>query len=178
MSTSDGATEAEVTISPLPSSQPSQSPEDNEISRSAFLFAVGGYMLCSSLMLLVNKFAVHSLPAPSTVILVQLLMSSGCMLTARYLGFADVLPLKLPTWKHSSCFGRRLHLLFVSWTTSFLVVNFQVHHLGGLYCFLQLAQSVTFTLTSFSKLLRTSGCVYGLLCFALTKFTSNMSSQL
>eukprot|EP01126_Amoeba_proteus_P051841 TRINITY_DN6221_c0_g2_i1.p1 TRINITY_DN6221_c0_g2~~TRINITY_DN6221_c0_g2_i1.p1 ORF type:complete len:328 (+),score=13.91 TRINITY_DN6221_c0_g2_i1:61-1044(+) len=100
MSTSDGATEAEVTISPLPSSQPSQSPEDNEISRSAFLFAVGGYMLCSSLMLLVNKFAVHSLPAPSTVILVQLLMSSGCMLTARYLGFADVLPLKYDTVRH------------------------------------------------------------------------------
>jgi len=50
--------------------------------------AVGGYMLCSSLMLLVNKLAVHYLPAPSFVLLSQLFASA---LVCRLLGMAGVI---------------------------------------------------------------------------------------
>lgn len=34
-------------------------------------YAIGGYAACSSLMLIVNKLAVHLLPAPSFVLLAQ-----------------------------------------------------------------------------------------------------------
>ena len=40
------------------------------------LFAILGYMTCSALMLLVNKLAVHYLPAPSFVLLCQLATSA------------------------------------------------------------------------------------------------------
>ena len=41
-----------------------------------FLFQKVGYMACSSLMLIVNKLAVHNLPAPSFVLLSQLVSSA------------------------------------------------------------------------------------------------------
>jgi len=44
----------------------------NEEKQSKALFAIVGYMLCSSLMLLANKLAVHFLPAPSFVLWCQL----------------------------------------------------------------------------------------------------------
>tara|TARA_B100000524_G_scaffold347664_1_gene250137 strand:+ start:103 stop:276 length:174 start_codon:yes stop_codon:yes gene_type:complete len=40
---------------------------------ASLLFAVLGYGACSSLMLVVNKLAVHHLPAPSFVLLAQVL---------------------------------------------------------------------------------------------------------
>lgn len=36
-----------------------------EASRKTIIFAVAGYATCSSIMLIVNKVAVHLLPAPS-----------------------------------------------------------------------------------------------------------------
>lgn len=36
-----------------------------EASRRQIIFAVAGYATCSSIMLIVNKVAVHLLPAPS-----------------------------------------------------------------------------------------------------------------
>lgn len=50
--------------------------------------AIMGYMACSSLMLIVNKLAVHHLPAPSFVLLSQLLASA---LVCRGLGIAGVI---------------------------------------------------------------------------------------
>lgn len=64
-------------------------------STTTATIAVLGYMLCSSLMLIVNKLAVHHLPAPSFVLLSQLAASA---LACRALGIAGVIevePLKL-----------------------------------------------------------------------------------
>lgn len=47
-------------------------PKKESTSASKVIFACGGYMLCSSLMLLSNKLAVHFLPAPSFVLWCQL----------------------------------------------------------------------------------------------------------
>jgi solute carrier family 35 protein len=60
-------------------------------------FAVTGYMLCSSLMLIVNKLAVYSLPAPSTVLLTQLIASAVSMRVLSLLGFVEVEPLNFVT---------------------------------------------------------------------------------
>ena len=45
------------------------------MAASKMLFAVVGYATCSSLMLVMNKVAVHVLPAPSFVLLCQLFSS-------------------------------------------------------------------------------------------------------
>ena len=60
-------------------------------------FAAGGYMLCSSLMLVVNKLAVFWLPAPSTVLLVQFLASVAAMYVAGSLKLCEVEPIRLDT---------------------------------------------------------------------------------
>jgi GDP-mannose transporter len=46
-----------------------------EMAASKMMFAVVGYATCSSLMLVMNKVAVHVLPAPSFVLLCQLFSS-------------------------------------------------------------------------------------------------------
>ena len=45
------------------------------LSPTAIKFAAGGYMICSSLMLITNKLAVHNLPAPQFVLFAQLFTS-------------------------------------------------------------------------------------------------------
>ena len=45
------------------------------MAASKMMFAVVGYATCSSLMLVMNKVAVHVLPAPSFVLLCQLFSS-------------------------------------------------------------------------------------------------------
>jgi GDP-mannose transporter len=44
--------------------------------RAKVMFAVSGYMFCSASMLLVNKLAVHFLPAPSFVLLSQFVIAA------------------------------------------------------------------------------------------------------
>lgn len=58
------------------------------------IFACVGYMTCSSLMLVMNKLAVHFLPAPAFVILGQLFMSAFAVWVAGILGFIKVDPLE------------------------------------------------------------------------------------
>jgi solute carrier family 35 protein len=60
---------------------------------AAATIAVLGYMLCSSLMLIVNKLAVHHLPAPSTVLLSQLVASAVACRGLGLAGFIEVEPL-------------------------------------------------------------------------------------
>ena len=45
------------------------------LSKTAVRFAAGGYMICSSFMLIANKLAVHNLPAPQFVLFSQLFAS-------------------------------------------------------------------------------------------------------
>ena len=58
------------------------------------LFAVVGYATCSSLMLVMNKVAVHVLPAPSFVLLMQFLAS---WLAVKACGPVSYTHLTLPT---------------------------------------------------------------------------------
>ena len=53
-------------------------------------FAVVGYATCSSLMLVINKVAVHHLPAPSFVLLAQVTCSWVAVKAAGVLGFIEV----------------------------------------------------------------------------------------
>lgn len=48
------------------------------------------YALCSSLMLVVNKVVIHNIPAPSTVLALQLGASAGLVYSAGILGFIQV----------------------------------------------------------------------------------------
>ena len=57
------------------SAPPSQPPAMSTSSLCGNAFAVIGYGMCSSLMLVVNKLAVHYLPAPSFVLLIQFFAS-------------------------------------------------------------------------------------------------------
>lgn len=54
------------------------------------VFACLGYMCCSSLMLIMNKLAVHFLPAPAFVLLGQLLMSAVAVWVAGQMGIVKV----------------------------------------------------------------------------------------
>jgi GDP-mannose transporter len=58
------------------------------------LFAALGYMACSSLMLVVNKVAVHYLQAPNFVLLAQLFVSAAAVWIVGLLGFIKVDPLE------------------------------------------------------------------------------------
>lgn len=58
-------------------------------------FAIIGYMSCSALMLLVNKITVNYLPAPSFVLLCQLVSSAVFTRTCGSLGFVKVDDLNL-----------------------------------------------------------------------------------
>jgi GDP-mannose transporter len=62
---------------------------------AAATVAVLGYMLCSSLMLIVNKLAVHHLPAPSAVLLSQLIASAVACRTLGLMGVIEVEPLNV-----------------------------------------------------------------------------------
>ena len=59
-------------------------------SRSTVACAVAGYATCSSLMLVVNKVAVHFLPAPSFLLLVQVAVSAAAVKGCGALGWIDV----------------------------------------------------------------------------------------
>eukprot|EP00924_Labyrinthula_sp_SR-Ha-C_P009417 snap_masked-scaffold_2-processed-gene-23.35-mRNA-1 protein AED:0.03 eAED:0.03 QI:0/-1/0/1/-1/1/1/0/295 len=61
------------------------------------LFAIGGYMTCSALMLLVNKLSVHYLPAPSFVLLCQLLASALFTKLVSFLGYIPPVSFNLAT---------------------------------------------------------------------------------
>ena len=58
------------------------------------LFAALGYMCCSSLMLVVNKVAVHYLQAPNFVLLAQLFVSAAAVWLVGLMGFIKVDPLE------------------------------------------------------------------------------------
>jgi len=62
-------------------------------------FAVVGYAACSSLMLIVNKLAVHLLPAPSFVLFAQVMCSWMSVKACGMLGFIDVDELEWPKAK-------------------------------------------------------------------------------
>jgi hypothetical protein len=62
-------------------------------------FAVVGYAACSSMMLIVNKLAVHLLPAPSFVLLAQVTCSWVAVKVCGLLGFIDVDELEWPKAK-------------------------------------------------------------------------------
>jgi hypothetical protein len=62
-------------------------------SQAEIAFAIGGYATCSSLMLIMNKVAVHVLPAPSLVLLLQLLASAWATWLAGVVGLIVVDPL-------------------------------------------------------------------------------------
>lgn len=57
----------------------------------AGIFAVFGYMACSASMLIANKVAVHILPAPSTILIAQLMGTAIVVRTAHALGFIEKL---------------------------------------------------------------------------------------
>lgn len=59
------------------------------MDRSA-AFAIGGYAICSSLMLICNKVAVHLLPAPSLVLFAQLSSAAFSVWLCGQLGFIVV----------------------------------------------------------------------------------------
>ena len=68
-------------------------PQQNETSIQApglVAFAIIGYATCSSLMLIVNKIAVHVLPAPSFVLLAQLVTSALSVWIAGVFGWVVV----------------------------------------------------------------------------------------
>ena len=50
-------------VSPLP--PPKHNAKEAAVARSNIVFAIGAYATCSSVMLVINKVAVHLLPAPS-----------------------------------------------------------------------------------------------------------------
>ena len=60
------------------------------------VFAVSGYAVCSSLMLIINKVTVRLLPIPSTVLLCQLLTSAVATWT---LGFFEVIQVDALEWR-------------------------------------------------------------------------------
>ena len=60
------------------------------------VFAVCGYAVCSSLMLIINKVTVRLLPIPSTVLLCQLLTSAVATWT---LGFFEVIQVDALEWR-------------------------------------------------------------------------------
>ena len=66
------------------------------MGRPEMVFAVCGYAVCSSLMLIINKVTVRLLPIPSTVLLLQLLTSA---VATRALGFFDVIKVDALEWK-------------------------------------------------------------------------------
>lgn len=69
-------------------------------SFSGIAFAVGLYTLCSSSMLLVNKVAVTYLPAPSTVMLLQLLSSAAAVRIFAAFGVVQAEKLEWEKAKH------------------------------------------------------------------------------
>lgn len=58
--------------------------------RGATAFAVCGYALCSSCMLVTNKVAVHVLPAPSLVLFLQLASAAVAVWACGAAGFVQV----------------------------------------------------------------------------------------
>jgi GDP-mannose transporter len=52
-------------------------------------FAVGGYMLCSACLLIINKLAVHLLPAPSFILFAQLMGTVLVVQVAAQLGYIE-----------------------------------------------------------------------------------------
>jgi len=64
--------------------------DDAGAMRTKVVGAVSGYMLCSASMLLVNKLAVHFLPAPAFVLLAQFLTAAVAVRAAAALGFIEV----------------------------------------------------------------------------------------
>jgi GDP-mannose transporter len=61
-----------------------------DAQRGLVTFAVTGYAVCSSLMLVVNKVAVHTLPSPAFVLFAQLLTSAAAVWVAGALGWIVV----------------------------------------------------------------------------------------
>jgi len=59
-------------------------------SAASTAFAIAGYASCSSIMLVINKLAVHFLPAPSFVLLAQVTCSWVAVAIVGALGFIEV----------------------------------------------------------------------------------------
>jgi hypothetical protein len=59
-------------------------------ARSEACFAVAVYSACSASMLIVNKLAVHHLPAPAFVTLMQFVATALVVLTGSALGLVSV----------------------------------------------------------------------------------------
>mmetsp|Transcript_7549 Transcript_7549/g.13154 ORF Transcript_7549/g.13154 Transcript_7549/m.13154 type:complete len:308 (-) Transcript_7549:170-1093(-) len=64
--------------------------EKSKVSGLGSMFAIGGYMACSAMMLLVNKLAVHHLPTPGFVLFCQLLASGVVTWSAGRMGYVEV----------------------------------------------------------------------------------------
>jgi len=64
-------------------------------SGSQILFAIVGYMACSSLMLVANKLAVHHLRAPSFILWLQLAGTAVVVKVASLVGLIDCDPLEI-----------------------------------------------------------------------------------
>eukprot|EP01052_Picozoa_sp_SAG31_P010519 SAG31_NODE_578_length_13949_cov_5.041372_10_plen_157_part_00 len=60
------------------------------------VLSVLGYMSCSSTMLVINKAAVKTIPAPATLLMLQMLFSAGFV---KFLGMANVFPVDALQWK-------------------------------------------------------------------------------
>jgi hypothetical protein len=65
------------------------------INSGSTAFAIAGYATCSSLMLVMNKLAVHVLPDPALVLLLQLLASAWAVWLAGFMGLITVDSLEL-----------------------------------------------------------------------------------
>jgi len=76
--------------------------ETDEAGKALKLFAICGYMLCSSLMLLSNKLAVNFLPAPSFVLFSQLSVTAVGVWTFGQLGVIKVDKLEMSKVKSYS----------------------------------------------------------------------------
>jgi GDP-mannose transporter len=70
--------------------EPQKNVADSKEQKAMVTFAIAGYATCSSLMLVVNKVAVHTLPAPSFVLLAQLVTSAAAVWFAGAIGWIKV----------------------------------------------------------------------------------------
>jgi len=65
-------------------------------NRSGVMFAIVGYMACSSLMLVANKLAVHHIAAPSFVLWAQLAATAAVVFAAGKMNVIEVDALEVP----------------------------------------------------------------------------------
>ena len=91
MTKSKGVDPEDPTPKPDPEPEPSKTNvAEADAQRGLVTFAVAGYTVCSSLMLVVNKVAVHTLPSPAFVLFAQLFTSAAAVWLAGAFGWVMV----------------------------------------------------------------------------------------